>query len=225
MIRKSDPLAQAVVLFSDVGDFYKRCGFDRCKEVAEDVIFPSLADQGEPVAELITEENFKSEFESAMREVRRVDSPFVIFPLAEKLDWLRCNETFALRHHPPPIHRGAKSRGAWAFWELSSEDDVLEVMVLSGDPSGFGDVIQEARRCASRSGFSEVRLWRDETFDQHSAPSTTTMTAKTEVTWITRNSGKVVPRERGHVAVPMLFPFIPGLNSCHLKFVPHILHL
>ncbi len=153
---KSEPSAQACVLFSEVGpSLYERAGY-RALANATDLVLPALdaplPDGVEPL-------------EDARTRPALVTGPgLVLWPSADQLDWHRERARLYARYlrRRPLDFDGASCEGARAHWCAYYKSNELLVLWLEGRPEGFEPLLRCAQVLAHRSGLSRVRLWEDD---------------------------------------------------------------
>lgn len=164
-VRRSDPLAHAITLYSDVGArLYERSGFVGAP--AFDVEFePSEGDPAEAVDALLPETVF------ALPDPP--DEPFVIWPSGAQLDWHLERERFYAQALKRPrlhdlstgqTHHGARAGASRVYWAADFKNERLMVTLITEPTRPAVELlILAARRAAHRLGLQRVSLWENDT--------------------------------------------------------------
>jgi ribosomal protein S18 acetylase RimI-like enzyme len=190
---RSDPLAQASLLFSDVRpELYARSGYVE-RPAAEWQLEASGGDPGETVDLLFAESAVAAE----LSHTQPPPDAFVVWPTVSQLDWHFERERIyaSLLARPRLTAWGARVGHSRLFWVGDLKND--RVVVLLHELKSIDDanrLLRCARRVAAAAGLKKVVIWeRPESFD-----------------WNGLTDGHRV--ERHEDTIPMLCPLNPDLN-------------
>ncbi|MCS6899207.1 MAG: GNAT family N-acetyltransferase [Myxococcales bacterium] len=189
-IRRHDPLAHAVVLYSDVGKaLYERSGFLGLP--AWDVeLDPCEGDVMEGVDELLPE--LVPELPPPPAE-----EPFVIWPDRHQMDWHRARERFYgdVLGRARSLSCGARVGRSQIYWTADfKQEQLLVLLVTEPEWKALERLLVAARRMAHRLRLTRVLLWEDASL----AP------------FLAGLSG--ARRRPRHGALPMILPLQEGLR-------------
>lgn len=200
-IRRGDPSAHAVVLYSDVGEaLYRRSGFVGLPAWDAE-LDPCEGDPVEGVDELLPE---------AVPELPPppAEEPFVLWPDAHQIDWHRARERFyaealgRLRSE----HCGARVGSSCAYWAADLKNERLRVLLVTEpERRALELLLIAARRTAYQLRLPRVSLWEDETL----APLLAELDG--------------VERRARDGAVPMILPLREGLRPEQWRLRPRAL--
>ena len=200
-VAAEDPLAQAFILFSEVGaGIYERAGYAARPEWDEDLVFPPSRATGPGAAEVAPEEELARVLACAPRLPPR---GFVVWPSAEQLDWHRERERIYAEAlgRPRAPGCGARHRDGVALWTGNLRSNRLYLLLLRADtPEAAAALVESARRAAAAAGLGAVHLWKQ---------------AMPEAA-----GGRLVPRDQ---SLPMLHPLKPEARAEDWTFIPRAL--
>jgi GNAT superfamily N-acetyltransferase len=200
-IRRGDPSAHAVVLYSDVGEvLYGRSGFVALPAWDAE-LEPCEGDPAEVVDELLPE---------AVPELPPppAEEPFVLWPDAHQIDWHRARERFYAEAlaRPRSEHCGARVGSSCAYWAADLKNErLLVLLVTEPERRALELLLIAARRVARQLRLSRVSLWEDGSL----AP-------------LLAGLGGVERRARDG-AVPMILPLRGGLRPEQWRIRPRAL--
>ncbi|AKQ63886.1 hypothetical protein A176_000798 [Myxococcus hansupus] len=193
-LERTEPRAQAAVLYSDVGPrIYGRSGY---REVpAWDWHLPVL---GGPVLHKVDSLLEDKDVPAALARMRRPEVPFFMWPGAEQVDWhLERERIYAeLLRRPRPRACGAVVGASTAMWAMMARHGELVVLMLDARSEEDAAALLEAARAqAHKAGLSKVVLWEE--------PDT--------MPWVARLPE--ASREARDGSLPMLRPLREGLPA------------
>lgn len=199
-IRRDDPAAHAITLYSDVGEaIYARSGFVALP--ARDRVFASCeGDPAQGVDEVIAEEALKVPPPPATE-------PFLLWPDAPQMDWHRARERFYAETLKRPRNGicGARVGESFAFWVADYKNEQLLILLLTEPTRAAIELLLiAARRTAYQLGLPRVVLWEDEGL----TPALAGL------------SGESVPREG---SLPMIVALHPRLRPEQWRLRPRAL--
>ncbi len=153
-----DARAQAIILFSDVGEAqYARSGF-ALRPSLDRVFEPQAGDPAEGVDALFGDAALAAQW----AQVRFPEARFLVVPSAEQLDWhLERERTYArLLWRPRPVACGARVGRSRAFWVGNLRSRELYLLWLdAGSAEDAVALLRCARRVAHGAGLEKVVLW------------------------------------------------------------------
>ena len=152
------PRAQAVALYSDVGErLYARSGY--APAPAFDWHFPPApGDAAEGVDALVPE----AELAAALARVRRPAARFYQWPTAAQVDWHLERERIYAQAlgRPRPPACGARVGDSTALWAGVLRSGYLAVLLLDArSPADAARLLTAARRAAAAAGLARVTVW------------------------------------------------------------------
>lgn len=201
-IRREDPTAHAMALYSDVGArIYERAGYV-ARPATDLVLAPASGDPLEGVDELIVE----AEVPQQLRAAQPPNDGYVIWPTAAQLDWHLERSRFYARSHERvrPAYCGARKGSARMFWHSNFVKDSLLVLLYVGGRDDVAALLRSAQKVAERSGLKEVRAWVTPLMER-AAPEL---------------DARLEPREG---SIPMLAPLHPLAKPEAWVFIPRVL--
>jgi hypothetical protein len=182
--------AQASVLFSDVGDYYARAGYQLLPAIDREL--PSAAgDPARPVDRLLTDE----ELGVRHAEVPLPEVGLAIWPEADQLDWHRERERAyaALLGRSSLPHAGALAGRGSIAWAADFKHDKLVVLYLHAERlEELTALVEAAAREAAAAGLDRVSHWE----------------APLPFPW---PAGLGTAHARSH-SLPMICPFDPAVS-------------
>jgi len=157
-----DPLAQAAILFSEVGPtLYRRAGFREIPWLERSI---PAADAGEiPGLRLVSERALAD----ALAAIPRPPDPFLIWPTAGQLDWhLERERIYAgILARPRPHAVGAILGDAVAIWAGDLKNERLCVLVAHApDAEAGAALLRAAGSIAAAAGLGSVHVWESAGF-------------------------------------------------------------
>jgi hypothetical protein len=191
-VRREDPGAHAMLLFSEVGArIYERQGFS-ARPIAETLLPAQSGDATEGVERLLVVE----ELPEALARAPRPRDRFLIWPTAAQLEWHLAREEFYARTlgRARPSAWGAAIGRSIALFTAEHKQRQLVVQLLAVErPDHAAPLILAARRVAAAAELATVRLWGDLPLGE----------------------------ARPAADLPMLRPLAPGLQAAEWRTVPH----
>jgi hypothetical protein len=152
-----DPAAQAVLLYSDVGEaLYARVGF-AARPARDRLLAPSVGEPGVAVDRLLDD----AAAAAALEAVPCPDAALVLWPTWAQLDWHRERERAyaALLGRPALAAAGACAGEGAIFWAADFKNDKLVVLLLSAARAEAEALVEAACRVAARAQLGEVVCW------------------------------------------------------------------
>jgi len=199
-LKASDRLAQAAILFSDVGaSLYERSGF--VATPAWDWLFPPVDDESSREAEAL-DDHAASEF---LEKIPWPQAAFFVWPTPAQVDWGIERERFYARRfgNHSPAYRGAHHAKGVALWTADFKKRELVISQLRADSSVALAALVHAAQCtAAAESLGQVRLWES-------------MVPKPLLGDL--RNGTRVPREG---SLPMICPFNPKIRAAQWNWIP-----
>lgn len=165
---RTEPGAQAAILFSDVGaPIYERAGFSA--RPAFETILPAAADaESAPGLVHLDEAGARD----AAAERADPGGTFAVMPTAAQVDWhLERERLYArLLGLSRPRAWGARLGRGVAVWSGDLKNGRLDVLLLDAGEGERSALLAEARRTAADAGLRDVVLWEGETGRAGSLP-------------------------------------------------------
>lgn len=164
-IREREPAAQALHLYSDVGEaLYARAGY---------VASPAWTERFEAALESpteglhgITEDSLTAEWAT----FAPAQGGFVIWPSATQLDWHLERERIYAEElgRPRPRYCGARGDRGLILWSADHKEEVLRVLALVGSPgpAELRALLRAAASAARECGLPVVERWLDDEEEQ-----------------------------------------------------------
>lgn len=161
-LRELEPNAEAIHLYSDVGErLYARAGYVAISAWSEVTEVASRSSAAPEIDEAVREDTLEGIWKGAAPPAKG----FVIWADAEQLDWhLERERIYAAElNRPRPSTCGAKKGGAIAVWAADFKEDVLRILAATpGDSSEERDAVLRASHVAAREcGLGKVEQWID----------------------------------------------------------------
>ncbi|WP_228558627.1 GNAT family N-acetyltransferase [Myxococcus sp. AB056] len=193
-LERTEPDAQAAVLYSDVGArIYRRSGYQEVP--AWDWHLP--VGNG-PVIHKVDTLLEDADVPSALERMRRPEVPFYLWPDATQVDWhLERERIYAeLLRRPRPRACGAVVGASTALWAMMARQGELVVLMLDARSEDDAAALLEAAGAqAHKAGLSKVVLWEE--------PGT--------MPWVARLPE--ASREARDGSLPMVRPLCEGLPT------------
>ncbi|WP_434347680.1 GNAT family N-acetyltransferase [Myxococcus virescens] len=159
-LERTEPDAQAAVLYSDVGArIYRRSGYQEVP--AWDWHLP--VGNG-PVIRKVDALLEDADVPSALERMRRPEVPFYLWPDATQVDWhLERERIYAeLLRRPRPRACGAVVGASTALWAMMARQGELVVLMLDARSEDDAAALLEAAGAqAHKAGLSKVVLWEE----------------------------------------------------------------
>ena len=200
-LRETDPLAQAIILYSEIGDsLYKRSGYEPCDSWGRFFKAESRRKPRPSGLRLLTE----AELYSHHDKLQPPSHPFCIWPSAAQLDWHFAREGIYsnLLSRSRPRYSGAALEDASMGWTVDFKYSILNVLFFRSQSSELAsELIAEARDTAASLQIGEVRIWEKEEFGEWNQLSVT--------------------GERRYMNgfIAMIHPIVPSANAKNWKLI------
>lgn len=201
-VRREDPEAHGLVLYSDVGaSLYGRAGFVAVPS-AQDRLFTPIAGAPEDEVDALYSER---ELGEALARIAVPRDEWVMWPTVEQLDWqVERERAYAeFLGLSRPSCQGARAGDATAIWAADFKYEQLLVLVLGAlHTESAVRVLRAARKVAHQAKLRSVVLWEE----------------PWSFAWPADESGGEVVARKG--SLPMAVALRPGLTASMLRHVP-----